>query len=152
MTDYKAKAKEYWKQEGYCKQAIACIAEFMEREDKLLSENERLKKQVEDYQTELELTKKCLFQMQNAAIQLAQRTENIEFFGTYRKTLEEGWECLHDVMVAIEDRPYEYSECLDVFKSLPTSLKQDALRWGLRDTVVKDNIFLYLKETNWKPK
>ena len=60
------------------------------------------------------------------------------------------WDHLHDVVL---DATWETSktkltqqELEKLFQELPEHIKEDAYRWGLNDTVVRDKIYVWYKE------
>ena len=64
------------------------------------------------------------------------------------------WDHLHDVIL---DATYSTSklsltekELEGLFDELPQNIKDDSYRWGLNDSVVRDNIYEWYLET--KPK
>lgn len=65
-------------------------------------------------------------------------------------TLEqEDINALHDVILEALEYPNEDITdeiILNCWKNLPEHIKEDAIHWGLDDTVVRDNIYVWLQE------
>lgn len=58
---------------------------------------------------------------------------------------------MHDTVYEALNKSLSEKELEDLFLSLPKDIQLDALKWGITDTVVRDNIYEYLIEQN-KPK
>ncbi len=61
-------------------------------------------------------------------------------------TFEEGdLDSLHDIVYGLTGKPQTHKELELVWKKLPEHIKEDAIRWGIDDSVVRDNIYVHLK-------
>lgn len=56
------------------------------------------------------------------------------------------WEYLHDVLLEFIDFSPDILYCENIFIKLNRNIKIDALKWGLSDTLVRDNIFTYIEQ------
>ena len=60
------------------------------------------------------------------------------------------WGSFHDVINEVrypeEYRDYDVDTVKLVFDKLPDTIKDQAQLWGLSDTVVRDNAYVYLKD------
>ena len=63
---------------------------------------------------------------------------------------EEGdFNALHDIIFDLTTMKLTHEQLLKIFNMLPKHLKDDAIRWGVDDSVVRDNIYVQLeKEMN----
>ena len=60
---------------------------------------------------------------------------------------EEGdFDSLHDTVFDLTDISLSHEQLLKIFNMLPQRLKDDAIHWGVDDSVVRDNIYEYLEE------
>lgn len=55
---------------------------------------------------------------------------------------------LHDVVYEAIDKSLNNDELKKLIKTFPEDILMDILHWGLSDTVVRDNIYTYLKKNN----
>jgi len=65
------------------------------------------------------------------------------------KLEREDFDALHDVILEALDYPSnELTDevILDYWNNLPEYLQDDAVHWGTNDSVVRDNIYVWLKE------
>lgn len=53
---------------------------------------------------------------------------------------------LHDILLEITNDKFTQEELVIVWNGLPQSLKDEAIHWGMSDTVVRDNIYEHLKD------
>ncbi len=51
---------------------------------------------------------------------------------------------LHDVVLGVTGKDLSNDDLQSVWYRFPETIKEDAIRWGLNDSVVRDNIFNYL--------
>ena len=58
---------------------------------------------------------------------------------------DDEWKSLHDTIFEATDKQLDHVQVRSVFMSLPEGLQIDALRWGVSDTVVRDEIYTFLK-------
>lgn len=68
-----------------------------------------------------------------------------------KKTIElerEDLDALHDVILEALDYSGDLTDevILTYWNMLPEHLKADAERWGMNDTVVRDNIYVWLQK------
>ena len=60
---------------------------------------------------------------------------------------EEGdFDSLHDTVFDLTDISLSHEQLLKIFNMLPQHLKDDAIRWGVDDSVVRDNIYEHLEK------
>jgi len=63
---------------------------------------------------------------------------------------ENDWGHLHDVVLEATwettKTKMSQDELEHLFSEFPESIKQDAYRWGLNDTVVRDKIYVWYKK------
>jgi hypothetical protein len=60
---------------------------------------------------------------------------------------EEGdFDSLHDTVFDLTDVSLNHEQLLKVFEMLPQHIKDDAIRWGVDDSVVRDNIYEQLEK------
>lgn len=60
---------------------------------------------------------------------------------------DNGWNHLHDVALDAIGKNYHTRKSLFMlYEALPEQIKLNAVKYGLSDTVVRDEIFIYLKE------
>jgi hypothetical protein len=52
---------------------------------------------------------------------------------------------LHDVTLEVFDKSLSDEEVIEIWKSLPDDIKLDAEKFGISDTVVRDNIYEFLE-------
>jgi hypothetical protein len=69
----------------------------------------------------------------------------------------DGLDPIHDVLVclSLEENPdaagaFSQEELLEVWMAIPRNLRLDAHKWGVGDTEVRDNIYVFLKEQRVK--
>ena len=64
------------------------------------------------------------------------------------------WDHLHDVILDVTYSTSKLSltqkELEGLFDELPQNIKDDSYRWGLNDSVVRDNIYEWYLETKLK--
>ena len=53
---------------------------------------------------------------------------------------------LHDVLLDVTDLEYTDEQLYVVWANIPDDIKADATRWGMSDTVVRDNIYEWAEE------
>ena len=53
---------------------------------------------------------------------------------------------LHDIVFDLTDKQLNNSELQVIWDDLPGNLKDEAIHWGLNDSVVRDNIYVHLRE------
>jgi hypothetical protein len=62
-------------------------------------------------------------------------------------TFEEGdFNSLHDIMYEINRKKLQHNELQTIWNSLPEDIKEDGIHWGLDDSVVRDKMYVYLKQ------
>jgi hypothetical protein len=59
---------------------------------------------------------------------------------------ENEWNSFHDTVEEASNRSYTIKELKNIYQQLPNNLRLDAERWGLSDSVVRDHIYVFLKE------
>ncbi len=59
---------------------------------------------------------------------------------------DDNWKYLCDVLLEFIDSSPDILYCENIFTKLKRNIKIDALKWGLSDTVVRDNIFEYIEQ------
>ncbi len=55
---------------------------------------------------------------------------------------------LHDIIFDLIGEELTHDELKTIWDVLPEHLKEDAIHWGLNDSVVRDNIYVYLDEND----
>lgn len=58
------------------------------------------------------------------------------------------WDHLHDVVFEAINLSLTQAGLESIYDQLPESIKEDAVHWGLNDTVVRDNIYTFLTEND----
>jgi hydroxymethylpyrimidine pyrophosphatase-like HAD family hydrolase len=58
---------------------------------------------------------------------------------------KQDWAHLHDVILEVLGVSMDDKKLEELFRTLPSSIKDEALHWGLSDTVVRDNIYTHIK-------
>jgi hydroxymethylpyrimidine pyrophosphatase-like HAD family hydrolase len=58
------------------------------------------------------------------------------------------WAHFHDVILEVSNKQLSQEQLEKAFRLLPEDIKEDAYRWGLSDTPVRDNIYVHYKELN----
>lgn len=62
-------------------------------------------------------------------------------------TLEQSdLDALHDVVLSSIGKKLSNEELLKVWNELPEDIQDDAVHWGIDDSVVRDNIYAHLKK------
>ena len=56
------------------------------------------------------------------------------------------WAHFHDVVLTATGKNLSRTELEPIFHSLDEELKADSVRWGLNDTIVRENIIYELKQ------
>lgn len=56
------------------------------------------------------------------------------------------WAHLHDVVLDTTGKSLKQLELEALYNTLPEYLQEDAVHWGLNDSVVRDNIYEYLEK------
>jgi hypothetical protein len=59
---------------------------------------------------------------------------------------DEDFPSLHDVVYEVTGYSYTNEELLKIFIKLPEDILLDAAKWGMNDTVVRDNIYEHLEK------
>jgi hypothetical protein len=59
---------------------------------------------------------------------------------------EDDFDSLHDIVYDLTDMSLSHEQLLKIFNMLPQHLKDDAIRWGVSDCVVRDNIYEHLEK------
>ena len=59
---------------------------------------------------------------------------------------EEGdFDALHDIIFDLTSMKLTHKQLLTIFNQLPKNLQDDAIHWGVSDSVVRDNIYSQLE-------
>jgi hypothetical protein len=53
---------------------------------------------------------------------------------------------LHDTILEALDKDLSNEDVIKIWNQLPDHIQEEAIHWGLSDTVVGDNIYEYLSE------
>lgn len=54
---------------------------------------------------------------------------------------------LHDTIAeALDKWPIGDDQIIDIWKQIPNHIKAEAVKWGVNDTVVKDDVYVWIKE------
>jgi hypothetical protein len=61
------------------------------------------------------------------------------------KLISEGWYGLHDTIVDLADVQPTEEQAKEVLSKLPDYLLEDAAKWGLDDSDIRDRIYSYLE-------
>jgi hypothetical protein len=56
------------------------------------------------------------------------------------------WGSMHDAILEATDKSYSEIEIKSMFMELPETIQADALKWGLGDTEVGDNIYTHFEK------
>lgn len=65
----------------------------------------------------------------------------------YKQFPKDEWDSFHDTIFDLTGKESIDKKALVTFwESLPENLKKDSIRWGLNDSVVRDNIYEYLQK------
>jgi len=59
---------------------------------------------------------------------------------------QEDIDSLHDTILEAINYSADRYEILEYWNKIPEHIKEEAIRWGIDDTVVRDNIYVWLKE------
>jgi hypothetical protein len=55
---------------------------------------------------------------------------------------------LHDTIIDLSGKSLSHEELVIIWNKLPKHLKDDSIRWGVDDSVVRDNIYVYLRDND----
>ena len=70
--------------------------------------------------------------------------------GDIKEFDQNDWNHLHDVVLDAtwntKKLKLSQPEMEELFEQLPDNIKNDAYHWGLNDTVVRDNIYVWVEE------
>lgn len=61
---------------------------------------------------------------------------------------KQDWGHLHDVVLEALEVDMTNQKLEELFRTLPNSIKDEAFHWGLSDTVVRDNIYTFIKNNS----
>jgi len=61
-----------------------------------------------------------------------------------KEVFKDGYGEMQDVLLGVTDVSSSEPECHLAFFQLPETIQCDALKWGLSDTEVRDNIYTHL--------
>lgn len=53
---------------------------------------------------------------------------------------------LHDVLYNLTDITYTDDQLYEIWEKVPKHIKDEAIHWGISDTVVRGNIYVWAKE------
>lgn len=60
--------------------------------------------------------------------------------------LYDDMDCLYDSILGLYGISFEYDKLVEVVDNLPKNITSAALQWGLSDSVVRDDIYVYLRD------
>ena len=58
------------------------------------------------------------------------------------------FDILHDVILEVSEKSRSNEEIEKIWQNLPEGIRLQAEQWGVGDTVVRDNIYEFLKKEN----
>ena len=53
---------------------------------------------------------------------------------------------LSDIILSITGEKFSNDKLMIIYKELPDYIKEDVIHWGMDDSVVRDNIYVFLKK------
>lgn len=58
------------------------------------------------------------------------------------------WDHMHDVVFDADNKNLSQKELVLLYSKLPEHIQKDAVRWGLNDSVVRDDIYVWIKNND----